>query len=309
MAISSRRHAAAGRRAPRLWRKLCGAGRRGCADARIVAKWSGCGVSRRAPVRRAGRAPSGNLALRGAGRLASRRDVGNVPVPSTGSPDPFEPASSPLMGWSALPRKGRHCRPHSLTKRIQCVRSPSGPLLTVLISASRTSTSSGSTLDLFQHLDRYRAVGDHPLQLAVLGLELARPLHVSRLQFSEPPTPDIHCLLAQLVFLGDVRDRILIDLAQGGHHLFFGESDFLRQLLASSAGVMFSGYDWIERFRQVRTCTTVAIHGPAPRMALKKGFTFVPVRRDGAAVIGRMWFPVRASAHRCPKLPFQESDG
>ena len=35
-----------------------------------------------------------------------------------------------------------------------------------------------------------------------------------------------------------------------------------------------------------RVCAAVAVHGPAPRMTLKKGYTFLPAMRDAAAAIG-----------------------
>jgi DNA-binding IclR family transcriptional regulator len=34
-----------------------------------------------------------------------------------------------------------------------------------------------------------------------------------------------------------------------------------------------------------RTCAAVAVHGPAPRMTLKKGYTFLPAMREAAAAI------------------------
>lgn len=50
-----------------------------------------------------------------------------------------------------------------------------------------------------------------------------------------------------------------------------------------------------------RTCATVAVHGPAPRMSLKKGFTFLPAMRDAATAIGRMLVPGQSGPASVPE--------
>ena len=42
-----------------------------------------------------------------------------------------------------------------------------------------------------------------------------------------------------------------------------------------------------------RICAAVAVHGPAPRMSLKKGFAFLPAMREAAAAIAAMHVPSR----------------
>jgi DNA-binding IclR family transcriptional regulator len=46
------------------------------------------------------------------------------------------------------------------------------------------------------------------------------------------------------------------------------------------------------RDAQGRMCAAVAVHGPAPRMTLKKGCGFLPAMRDAAAAIGLTLVPV-----------------
>jgi hypothetical protein len=41
-------------------------------------------------------------------------------------------------------------------------------------------------------------------------------------------------------------------------------------------------------------CAAIAVHGPAPRMTLKKGYTFLPAMREAAAAIEATF--VRAAA-------------
>jgi DNA-binding IclR family transcriptional regulator len=43
-----------------------------------------------------------------------------------------------------------------------------------------------------------------------------------------------------------------------------------------------------------RMCAAIAVHGPAPRMTLKKGYTFLPAMREAAAAIEATF--VRAAA-------------
>lgn len=52
-----------------------------------------------------------------------------------------------------------------------------------------------------------------------------------------------------------------------------------------------------------RVCAAIAVHGPAPRMTLKKGVAFVPAMREAAAALADLWFdgadcPSAAPAHR-----------
>ena len=70
-------------------------------------------------------------------------------------------------------------------------------------------------------------------------------------ELAEPPAPDVDRLFADFVLLDDLRDRGPIRLAEDPDHLFFGESNFLHQLLASSAGAIVSSYDWAEKPGQV----------------------------------------------------------
>ena len=48
------------------------------------------------------------------------------------------------------------------------------------------------------------------------------------------------------------------------------------------------------RDAQGRMCAAVAVHGPAPRMTLKKGFGFLPAMRSAAAAIAATLAPVEA---------------
>jgi DNA-binding IclR family transcriptional regulator len=45
-----------------------------------------------------------------------------------------------------------------------------------------------------------------------------------------------------------------------------------------------------------RMCAAIAVHGPAPRMTLKKGYTFLPAMREAAAAIAATLTPATASA-------------
>jgi DNA-binding IclR family transcriptional regulator len=45
-----------------------------------------------------------------------------------------------------------------------------------------------------------------------------------------------------------------------------------------------------------RMCAAVAVHGPAPRMTLKKGYAFLPAMREAAAAIGASLAPQRDGA-------------
>jgi hypothetical protein len=84
------------------------------------------------------------------------------------------------------------------------------------------------------------------------SLELAQALHVRRMQRPEPSPPHVDRLLANLVLPRHLRNRISIRFAQNGDHLLFGKSNFLHQLLASSAGAIVSSYDWSEKPGQVK---------------------------------------------------------
>jgi len=43
-----------------------------------------------------------------------------------------------------------------------------------------------------------------------------------------------------------------------------------------------------------RMCATIAVHGPAPRMTLKKGYTFLPALHKAAAAIAVTLFPTKS---------------
>jgi DNA-binding IclR family transcriptional regulator len=45
-----------------------------------------------------------------------------------------------------------------------------------------------------------------------------------------------------------------------------------------------------------RMCAAVAVHGPAPRMTLRKGYSFLPAMRDAAAAIGATFTPPDAAS-------------
>jgi IclR family acetate operon transcriptional repressor len=45
-----------------------------------------------------------------------------------------------------------------------------------------------------------------------------------------------------------------------------------------------------------RVCAAIAVHGPAPRMSLRKGYTFLPAMRRAAAAIAATLAPAAASA-------------
>jgi len=113
-------------------------------------------------------------------------------------------------------------------------------------------------VDLLQCLDRHLALGDHALELGVLSFQFAQSFHVCRLELSEPPSPDVDCLLTDFVFSRHVRDRTAIGLAQDSDHLLFGKSNFLHQLLASSAGAIVSSYDWSEKPGQVMPISSLS---------------------------------------------------
>jgi DNA-binding IclR family transcriptional regulator len=45
-----------------------------------------------------------------------------------------------------------------------------------------------------------------------------------------------------------------------------------------------------------RMFAAVAVHGPAPRMTLRKGHAFLPAMREAAAAIGATFAPAQAFA-------------
>jgi DNA-binding IclR family transcriptional regulator len=45
-----------------------------------------------------------------------------------------------------------------------------------------------------------------------------------------------------------------------------------------------------------RICAAIAVHGPAPRMTLKKGYTFLPRMREAAAAIAATLAPTAGPA-------------
>src|SRR6185437_10513691 len=71
------------------------------------------------------------------------------------------------------------------------------------------------------------------------------------LEFSEPSSPHVDRLLADLVLPGDLGDRAFIGLPQNHDHLFFGKPNFLHQLLASSAEAIVSSHKRSEKPGQV----------------------------------------------------------
>ena len=44
-----------------------------------------------------------------------------------------------------------------------------------------------------------------------------------------------------------------------------------------------------------RMCAAIAVHGPAPRMTLKRGYAFLPAMREAAQAIAAMLVPAGAS--------------
>jgi IclR family acetate operon transcriptional repressor len=54
------------------------------------------------------------------------------------------------------------------------------------------------------------------------------------------------------------------------------------------------------RDAQARMCAAVAVHGPAPRMTLKKGYGFLPAMKSAAAAIAATFDPVSASNAPAP---------
>src|SRR5690348_8596864 len=68
------------------------------------------------------------------------------------------------------------------------------------------ASSPFSAIDLLQGLDRHFPLGNHALELRVLGLELPQSLHIGGVKLAEAPPPDVDRLLADLVLLGHLRD-------------------------------------------------------------------------------------------------------
>ena len=54
------------------------------------------------------------------------------------------------------------------------------------------------------------------------------------------------------------------------------------------------------RDAQQRICAAIAVHGPAPRMSLRKGYGFISAMRDAAAAIAATFAPVAGSAGSLP---------
>ena len=52
-----------------------------------------------------------------------------------------------------------------------------------------------------------------------------------------------------------------------------------------------------------RMCAAVAVHGPAPRMSLKKGYTFLPAMREAAAAIAATLAPSDSAPRAASKTP------
>jgi len=52
------------------------------------------------------------------------------------------------------------------------------------------------------------------------------------------------------------------------------------------------------RVARGRMCSAVAVHGPAPRMTLRKGYAFLPAMREAAEAIAAMFAPPEAQAPR-----------
>ncbi|HTL76030.1 MAG TPA: IclR family transcriptional regulator [Casimicrobiaceae bacterium] len=51
-----------------------------------------------------------------------------------------------------------------------------------------------------------------------------------------------------------------------------------------------------------RVCAAIAVHGPSPRMTVRKGVAFVPAMREAAASLGGIWIHGASSASAGPAL-------
>src|SRR5579864_3872324 len=76
------------------------------------------------------------------------------------------------------------------------------------------ASSPFSAVDLLQRLDRHLALGNHALELRILGLQLAQTLHIRRLELAEAASPHIDRLLTDLMLPGHVGDRNAISFAK-----------------------------------------------------------------------------------------------
>ena len=54
------------------------------------------------------------------------------------------------------------------------------------------------------------------------------------------------------------------------------------------------------KHREGEICAVVALHGPAPRMTLKKGYGFLSAMKDAAAAIAATLTPVSAANTQAP---------
>jgi transcriptional regulator of acetoin/glycerol metabolism len=52
---------------------------------------------------------------------------------------------------------------------------------------------------------------------------------------------------------------------------------------------------------QGRMCAAIAVHGPAPRMTLKKGHSFLPAMRNAAAEIAATLLPESINSQPQPR--------
>jgi hypothetical protein len=50
-------------------------------------------------------------------------------------------------------------------------------------------------------------------------------------------------------------------------------------------------------------CAAIAVHGPAPRMSLKKGYGFVPAMRDAAAAMTATFTPASKTPTQIRRRP------
>src|SRR5690606_18518458 len=96
--------------------------------------------------------------------------------------------------------------------------------------ASRTRPASAGParlpffcVDLLEHVDRQEVLGEHPLELGVLRLELLEPLGVVGAHAAEALPPGVDRLIADPVLLGHHRDGGLVRLAEDLDHLLLGK--------------------------------------------------------------------------------------
>lgn len=92
--------------------------------------------------------------------------------------------------------------------------------------------------ELLQALDGQQLLGQHALELGVLGLQFLEPLGLGHVHVAELVAPAKESLLGDVVALADLADRLLLALgfARDAHHLLVGKS-LLHELS------LFEGYE------------------------------------------------------------------